>query len=37
MGSMISMLGVSEARANGPLPQAVPETVGMSSERLQKL
>jgi CubicO group peptidase (beta-lactamase class C family) len=31
------MLGVSDARANGPPPQAVPETVGMSSERLQKI
>lgn len=37
VGLVMSMLGVSEARANGPLPQAVPEAVGMSSKRLQRL
>ena len=36
-GLVISMLGASEAHANGPLPQAVPEAVGMSSEHLQRL
>jgi CubicO group peptidase (beta-lactamase class C family) len=37
LGLAIAVLGVSEVSANGPLPQAVPEAVGMSSERLQRL
>jgi CubicO group peptidase (beta-lactamase class C family) len=31
------VLSVSAVSANGPLPQAAPEAVGMSSERLQRL
>ncbi len=33
----LMVLSVSEVSANGPLPQAAPEAVGMSSERLQRL
>ena len=32
-----TILFLSGAYANGPLPQVVPEAVGMSSERLQRL
>ena len=33
----LTIVFLSGAYANGPLPQAVPEAVGMSSERLQRL
>lgn len=36
-GVAISMLGAAQAIADGPLPRAVPETVGVSSEALQRL
>src|SRR4051794_2658620 len=37
LGLAMAVLRVSETSANGPLPQAAPEAVGMSSERLQRL
>src|SRR4051794_758448 len=35
--SLAMAIGASSARAEDPLPRAVPEAVGMSSERLQQL
>jgi CubicO group peptidase (beta-lactamase class C family) len=37
VGVAISILSASHASADEPLPRAVPEAVGMSSERLQRL